>query len=216
MNAATPAIAELGVKCGHGVKPFFAEHRLIEIGRQYSDAWAGATNNGSANEHRFCLVASHIERYYAAIDLAPIAIAFDGNIHESKRTLTRVEYFVCEQNSAGASTKNGPLIAELQKRLEEALHVEELQHCRAFAAGEDKAINRRKLIGGAHFRSFAPGRLNRRAVRLKVTLQSKNADARSCHQPRTCINSDSGSFEMSRPGMASPSSSLASSSFKGS
>ena len=53
-----------------------------------------------------------------------------------------------------------------------------------------------------------------------AALQRQNADfgffRQMPYQPRTCIISDSCSFEISNPGMASPSSSLASSSLTGS
>ena len=59
------------------------------------------------------------------------------------------------------------------------------------------------------------GALEGRAVRREIALQRQHADLLH-YQPRVCISSDSGSLAMSRPGMASPSARLASSSFSGS
>ena len=59
---------------------------------------------------------------------------------------------------------------------------------------------------------------------FKIALQREDTDEglplvmvlSGDYQPRVCISSPSGSFAMSRPGIASPSSSLASSSLTGS
>ena len=71
-----------------------------------------------------------------------------------------------------------------------------------------------ELLAVAHVDRLGAGALQCRAVRLEIPLQRKHADLLH-YQPRVCISSDSGILEMSRPGMASPSSPLASSSFSG-
>ena len=90
---------------------------------------------------------------------------------------------------------------------------------RAFAARNDQAVE--SIRGRAAVRTStgsAPGSLERLRVRLEIALQRQHADSSSTHryQPRVCSSSASGSFEISRPGIAMPRSSLASSSFSGS
>ena len=71
-----------------------------------------------------------------------------------------------------------------------------------------------ELLRVAHEDRLGAGAFESRAVRREIALQREHPDLLH-HQPRVCSSSDSGSFEMSRPGMASPSMRLASSSFSG-
>src|SRR5262249_40036039 len=85
---------------------------------------------------------------------------------------------------------------------------------RGVGTGNHEPIDFGELAGLADIYRFGAGALHRRAMGREIALQGKDADLLFFHyQPRVCSSSDAGIFATSRPGIASPSKRLASSSF---
>ncbi len=153
----------------------------------------------------------------AAVDLAAVGVAFDGDVHQAEARLRGMRDFAGQQNRSGATAVDRLVLAEALERFGQPFLIEQLQHGGAFAAGDDQAVAALQVGNGAHFDGVAAGPLDRFAMRFEVALQGQNAGGfLARYQPRVCSSSLSGSLEMSRPRMASPNSSLASSSLTGS
>src|SRR5581483_6443733 len=105
--------------------------------------------------------------------------------------------------------------AKLPQGPGQALHIEKLQHRSALAAGDDESVAGLEFLSRADFHGTPASALHCFAMRLEIALEGEDTD-RFHYQPRVCRSSLSGSLETSRPRMASPNSSLASSSFAGS
>ena len=123
-----------------------------------------------------------------------------------------------QQDRAGAGAEDRLAGGELAQRLGQVFDLEQLEHGGAFAAGHDEAVAGVQLLRGADFDGASSGALHGFAVSVKIALEGEDADGfhQVGYQPRVWRSSLSGSLETSRPRMASPSSSLASSSFAGS
>src|SRR4051812_9101475 len=115
-------------------------------------------------------------------------------------------------------------MAEAPQGFEELFVVQQLQYGGALAARDDEAVQTVKVRCRTHFTHFGAGAFECFCVGLEIALKGENADLKllllqskvSFYQPRVCISSEASSFDTSSPGIASPSSSLASSSFTGS
>src|SRR5947209_9892213 len=95
------------------------------------------------------------------------------------------------------------------------LRMQEFQHGAAFSAGNDQAIQRLQVRSAAYEDGIGSYPLEYLGMRFKIALERQHPDFLH-YQPRVCNSSDSCSLEISMPGMAIPSSSLASSSLAGS
>src|SRR5579863_1046446 len=177
-----------------------------------------------------------------AVDLSPVGITLDSEVDGAKAFLRRVAHFLRQKNSSRAGSEDWLLTRELTQRFVEIHEVDELEHGGALAAWYHQAVDVLQLRCGADEDRLGARAFERLRVRFEVALQRENPDpfhrlpirwtcGDSCvsatskptrlsprvrYQPRVCINSPSGSLEMSSPGIAIPRSSLASSNFSGS
>ena len=177
-----------------------------------------AADDGRADEDGFQVAAvRHGDARDAAVDLAAVGVALDGDVHQTEACLRGMRHFARQQNRAGAGAEDRLLLGEALERFGQVFLIEQLEHGGAFAAGDDQAVALFQVGNGAHFDGMAAGALDGFAMRFEIALEGQNPDGLlPRYQPRVCSSSLSGSLEMSRPRMASPSSSLASSSFTGS
>ena len=207
------------MKRGDHVAALLHPHRVAVVcGRARLLPAPKLADDGSADEHGFQVASlRHGDVCDAAIDLAPVGVALDGDVHQTEACLRGMRDFARQQNRAGATSVNRLLPGEALERFGEPFLIEQLQHGSAFAAGDDQAVALLQVGSGAHFDGVAAGAVDRFAMRFEVALEGQNPGGfLQRYQPRVCSSSLSGSLEISRPRMASPNSSLASSSFTGS
>src|SRR5205085_2406243 len=95
-----------------------------------------AIGSGTAAEFQFRNNGS-----YAAIDLAPVRIPFHGDIHHGKALLIGVRHFGSHEDGAGAGAKDGFGFAEVHEGFFEIHQIEQLEHGRAFTAGDDQPVD---------------------------------------------------------------------------
>src|SRR5579862_4563313 len=110
--------------------------------------------------------------------------------------------------------------AEIAQWFEQLLFFEQLQHSAALATGDYQGVYFIQIGGGAHLNGLRSYSRQGFFVPFEIALQRQYADlflgARGHYQPRVCSSSDSGNFWISRPNIATPRSSLASSNLAGS
>src|SRR5471032_1862252 len=159
-------------------------------------------------------VLSGIDLHHARIDLPAVTVAFHGNIHQAQALLAGMRHFPGHEDGAGAGAEHRLAAAELGQIVKETLVAQQLQHGSALTAGDDESVDLRELRAFADVYGIGAGAFQGCAVRREIALQREHPDLLH-YQPRVCISSDSAIFEMSSPGMASPSSRLASSNFSG-
>src|SRR5580658_7443109 len=107
------------------------------------------------------------------------------------------------------------ILAELAQWIEQVFFLNELQHGGALAARDNQPLHGFQIRGRSHFHHLRAGSRESALMRLEVALEGENTNPLH-YQPRVCSSSDSGNLAMSRPNIAVPSSSLASSNFTGS
>src|SRR5665213_2630268 len=209
---------------GNQVTALLHKHRTSMITGEHMNTRAGAANDGGADEDGFDVAfAGALLKFgiglnprHPAVELAAIAIALDGHIDNAETFLRRVLHLRREEDGSGAGTEHRLALREFQQRLPEVHVIQELEHGGALAARNNQAVNRVQFPGRADLHGVGAGALKGLFMRFKIALQRQYADPLLHYQPRLAISSLSGSFEISRPGMAMPRSSLASRSFSGS
>ena len=110
-----------------------------------------------------------------------------------------------------------PLRVEGPEGRPEVPGVHQVKERGALAAGEDQAVDVRRARPG--FRTSTgsdAGAPERRGVEREVSLEREDADPHRAHHPRVCRSSPAASLDVSRPAIASPSSSLTRASTSGS
>src|SRR5258708_10280573 len=215
--------AQLGMKGGYQVAALLDPNRIALINSPHAGVRTDVADNRRANDDGLEIAGVRPLREirlgrklsHAAIDLAAVPVALDRQIHEPETLLGRVRDIRRQENCAGAGSEDGPSAAKLDKRLDHAFSVQQLEHGRALATGNDEAVQIFKVGSGAGKHRLGAGAGQSAAVRFEIALQCQHPDLLH-YQPRVCISSDSCSFETSMPCMPIPSSSLASSSFSGS
>src|SRR5580704_15658523 len=219
------------MECRDQMPALFNQHRVTFILCQNPYAGPGAPDDGRADEDGFhlprtCPLLKIAGRLYVrnlAVDLPSVSVALDGEVERAEALLLRVAHFLCQQDRTRAGPEDWFLTCEFTQRLVEAHEVDELEHGCAFPPGYHKAVDGLQFFGSAHEDGLGARAFERFCVRFEIALQRENSDffhyspvRCGLHHPRVCINSPSGSLEMSRPGIAIPRSSLASSNFSGS
>src|SRR5579884_2713797 len=215
---------ELGMKGCRHVPALLHQHGRVLITRQNARVLAETANDRGANEHRLQFPALQpaprlrMQAHDAAVDLPSVGIALHIQIHQPQRALLRPRNTLSQQDGARAGAENRLLLAETAQWLEQVLLIDQLEHGRALAAGDDQAIDISELRRRAHRFRLRTGAPQCIFVGFEIALEREHADAhcRAHYQPRVWSSSLSGSCETSRPGIPMPSSSLASSSFSGS
>jgi len=213
----TGVLRELRMKSSRQVPPLLYQDGIAPITSENFGVVTHAPNNGSADKDRLH-VAFHTFRLQAsnaAVELAPISVALHFHIHQTERRLRRVGYPRRQQDCSRARSKDGMLAAELAQRIEQLLFLEQFHHGGAFAARNYQPLHAFQIRRRPYFHGLRAGASESALVRFEIALEGKNTDSFH-YQPRVCINSDSFNFAMSRPNIAVPNSSLASSSLTGS
>src|SRR6516225_1391622 len=206
----------------HQISVLFDQHRITIVARQHLDPRSCMTNDRCPNEHRFEGPGSDSafkfgfrrEPCDAAVDLPAVGVALHVEIYQPEALLLRTGHMPGHQDGPGTGSEDRLAVAEGYERLEQPLVAHQLEHGGAFAAGDHQPGNLIELAGFAHVDRLRPQPLQHRPMSGEIPLQGKYSDLH--YQPRTCNSSDSGSLAISRPGMASPSSRLASRSLSGS
>src|SRR5205085_12478544 len=84
--------------------------------------------------------------------------------------------------SPGTGPEDRPtLLCEFSDRVRQALFLQELQLCRAFAARQNQPVAALELCGRTHFDRFCAESRQHRRVRLKISLNRQNSDPHSTH-----------------------------------
>jgi len=219
--------SQFGVKRGHQVFALADQHRVALIPCEDLRAVSRAPDDGSPYEDSFQgpVIRPEWDHRYAAIDLTAVGVSLYRQIHESERRLRRIQYFTGNQDGARACSKYRFHFAELAQRLKQLFHRQQFEHRRTLATRYDQTVNAAEIFRGPNLNRLGAGGLQGFAMRGEIALQRQHPNQRLMqwlcahgppYQPRVCISSDSGTFEISKPGIASPSSSLASSNFTGS
>ena len=91
-------VSEFGMERRCKMPALFDQDRRFKILRQYANGGADGANDGGADEHGFQIrkAVAGREAHDAAFELTSVSVAFDGNVHERKRSLLRVRHAVCE------------------------------------------------------------------------------------------------------------------------
>ena len=82
-----------------------------------------------------------------AIDLATVAVAFDGEVHQVQAFLARMRDVGGQKNNARAGAENRLRLAELSQRSEHFEAMQQIQHGGALATGEHEAVDFVELLG---------------------------------------------------------------------
>ena len=167
------------MKCRHQMPALFDQHRVTLILCQNPHIGARAPDDGSADEDRF-----HIARTRAllkigvrvdvcdpAVDLPPVPVAFDSEVHQAKALLSWIVHFLREQNRSRARTEDGFLTRELEERFFQIHEVDELEHGGTLAPGYHKAVDAFKFFGGPNEDGFRTRAFERSCMRFEIALQ---------------------------------------------
>src|SRR5262249_45745682 len=150
-------------------------------------------------------LATRLER----LALPAVRVALHVHVDEVQRELPGVVDLAGEQDEPRAGAEGRlALGVELLERGHEAPLVHQLEQGRALAPGDAEPVAVRGLSGLAVLAGLDTTCLQRRDVQREVALQGEDADPHPRYQPRDAMRSFSAIFEISRPGIASPSSSL--------
>jgi hypothetical protein len=119
---------------------FFNEDGFAGVFGEDFDRISGAIDDGTANENhfeRFGFDFARAEENVAG-ELTAVGVAENGHVHEAERGLRGILDFGGEENCSGASAENCVAVgSEFPDSVVEALFLEELELCGAFAARED-------------------------------------------------------------------------------
>src|SRR6267378_4271844 len=153
------------------------------------------------------------------MNLPAVTVAQHGHVQQAQRLLDGIFYFGGQQNRASARAENSFVFGgKFLDRFVQAFFLQELQLRGAFATRQNQAIAIREIFGGAHLRRFDAHSREHRRVGREVSLHRENSNLHrlnslgwiAAHHPRVDSRSFSSSWRTSRPRMASPSSSWAS------
>src|ERR1017187_5310997 len=168
---------------GDEVAALLDQDGVAAVAGQDAGGGAGTPNDGSADEHCFHLTGGGAREELgfgfdlgdAAIDLAAVGVAFDGDVHEAQAFLGGAGNLIGDEDGAGAGAEDGFAAAELGHGVEQAVEAHELEHGGAFAAGDDEGIERAEIGGLADVDGLGAGALDGCAVRRKVPLHRKHS-----------------------------------------
>lgn len=161
---------QFGMEGGRQVPPIVDEHRIAAVGSQRPDARTGAANDRRTDEDRFYGAPFHIESGNVTVELAPISVAFHGDIHELERGLRRVRDFGRDQNGAGAGPKNWFAAPEFVEHFEQAPVVEQLEHGSTFAARQNEPFGAFQILVCTDFERGRSKAFHGLAMSFKIPL----------------------------------------------
>src|SRR5215469_872514 len=124
------------MECGDQMSALFDQYRIAVVLGQYLHAGPGAANNRRADKHRFEIaragalleIAFGMNRRHAAVDLATVRVALDGQVQETEALLRGMFHFLRDQDSARARAEHGLLARERAQRLPETHEIDQLEH----------------------------------------------------------------------------------------
>src|SRR5579872_387729 len=212
---------QFGMKCRGHMPALLNQNGITMVACQHPRLFTHPPDNWRPNENRlhFTFRALGLQPDDPGVQLPAVPVPLNLHVHHPQRGLWRIGYIRREQNRAGTGAQHRMRLSELPQRLEQSLGLDQLQHGGALASGDHQGIQVGELLRRTHLDRLRPGTIERFSVRLEISLQREHTNPLSPlrhYQPLVCSSSPSGSREMSRPGIAMPSSSLASSSFAGS
>ncbi len=141
----------------------------------------------------------HVERRFERVALAAVAVAPDGAIDRTERSLvgTTVEHLASQQDHARARAEHGKSVGEQRReRLADLGGVEQLAHRGGFAARQDQRVERAELGGVSHFHRFDAQRVEHLTMLAKRPLQCQNANF---HRPAGAATRANGASGRSSP-----------------
>ena len=101
----------------HHVAALLHPHRIAVILRQHGAARAYAADDRRADEHSFHVAAvRHRDARDAAVDLAAIGVALDGDIHQAQARLRGMRHFARQQDRSGAAAEDRLVLGEALER----------------------------------------------------------------------------------------------------
>ena len=217
-----PSVAgQFRMKRGHQMPALLHQHRVAVVPCQHLGAGPHAANDRRADEHCLQIAALQLGRNRgdAAVQLPCRRRCAPRRYPSTQATPATGLVPAGQQNRAGAGAEHR--LASRRTARSGSISpgvMEQLEHGGALAA---RNASGRPPVPAPP--ACAPRRLRRRRVRAPSRALRNRPAARGrrpvsicTYQPRVCISSPSASLEMSRPGIAMPRSSLASSSFSGS
>src|SRR6266850_5716414 len=95
--------SQLGMEGGHHVPAFFDPHRMVPVDCKGAYPFPCLYNDGSADEDRLHLTLRCSYSGHAAVELAPVRVPFDDNIHQLQAALRWMRNFAGHQDGSGAS-----------------------------------------------------------------------------------------------------------------
>src|SRR5580765_4134432 len=202
--------------------PLLNKCRLSRVFAENFNAGTDMLNNWSANKNHFDGFRFQLGRREKNIagQLAPIAVAENRRIEKSKRSLQGILNFRRQQDRARAGSEDWlVLFGKFLDLFKQAFVLQEFQLSGTFAARQHQRAALPQVDQRANFQRFCAEGLQHRGVRSEVPLNRQNSNfwflrhqlCSSIYQPRVESMSFSSIWRTSRPGIASPSSSLASS-----
>ncbi len=136
-------------------------------------------DDGAANEDHFervFLQGAGTEEHVAG-ELAAVAVAQNGHVHELERVLWGIFHVRGEKNGAGTGAEDGVAVrGEVAYGVVETFFLEELELRGAFTAGENEAVAGVEVGDSTDFHRVLAELVEHGGVGLEVTLDGENAD----------------------------------------
>src|SRR5688572_22691692 len=145
----TRVLRQLRVKRGCEMPSLLYQHRVTVIAGEHSRALANTPDDRRANEDRLQIATCdsfRLQIHDPAVELPPIGITFDSDVHDAERVLNGIRDFRRDQNRTRAGTKYGLASGELAQRLCQSRLIQQLEHRRTLAARYDQALHPREFF----------------------------------------------------------------------
>ena len=170
--------SQLGVKGRSHVPALLHQNRIVAVPGQYVRLRPDLANDRRSNEDGLQIVAPAFRMDFSdvTVQLPTISVAFHGHVHQAERSLQGILHMARQQDRAGARTEDGLLLAEGGQRFPQIFQIQQFQHGRAFAAGDDQGVDRIQLAGGANRHSVCANALQGILVGFKIALERQHAN----------------------------------------
>ena len=173
------------MKCRNKVPALFHQDGVALEAGQHFHAFTNSPDDRSANEDGFevlrCCVASRkarsgIDVGNTTVELPPVRVPFDVDVHHVQRFLYRVGYLGGQKNRPRARAEHRLHFRKALQRFQHIFHAKQFQHGCAFTARYNQPFHLFQLFRRTHRYRFGTGLLKRFLMSLEIALQREDSD----------------------------------------
>jgi hypothetical protein len=173
----TRILGEFGMKGSSHNTSFPHQHRItVSLSKDF-DSVADLLNARGANEN-------HLQRLVAefrvcfqdgGVDLTAVGVALDGHVEGIQAGLVWIRDVFRKQNGSGAGAERRLGVDEISQALKQVLR-QQLQKCRGFAAGDNKAVDVVEVFGFADEYDVSAEFFEAAAMGVEIALEGEDTD----------------------------------------